>query len=79
MTENDFCAHQIQISLLKNINGQRASSFRGAKLWNSLEREKKSAASLKIFKENIFHFSFEKFFKKGNPLTKMLVFKGPSN
>ena len=43
----------VRIPLLKTINGQNAFSFRGAKLWNSLERETKSAPSLKIFKKQL--------------------------
>ena len=39
----------VRIPLLRAINGQKAISFRVAKLWNSLERETKSAPSLKIF------------------------------
>ena len=43
----------VRIRILKTINGQKAFSFRGAKLWNSLERETKLAPSLKIFKEKL--------------------------
>ena len=41
----------VRISLLKTINGQKAFSLRGAKLWHSLGRETKSALSLKICNE----------------------------
>ena len=37
----------VRIPLLRTINDQKAFSFRGAKLWNSLERKTKSAPSLK--------------------------------
>ena len=41
----------LRLPLLKTANGQKAFSYRGAKLWNSLEREAKLAPSLKSFKE----------------------------
>ena len=40
----------LKIPLLKTINGQKAFSYRGPKLWNSLERATKLAPSLKTFK-----------------------------
>ena len=40
----------VRIPLLRTINGRKAFSFRGAKLWNSLERKTKSAPSLKNVK-----------------------------
>ena len=43
----------LRLPLLKAVNGQRAFPYRGAKLWNSLEREAKLAPSLKIFKERL--------------------------
>ena len=43
----------VKLPLLKTINGQKAFSFRGAKIWNSLEKETKSAPSLKIFKKQL--------------------------
>ena len=43
----------LKIPLLKTINGQKAFSYRGAKLWNSLERASKLAPSLKIFKDHL--------------------------
>ena len=43
----------LKIPLLKTINGQKAFSYRGAKLWNSLERATKLAPSLKIFKDHL--------------------------
>ena len=43
----------VRIPLLRTINGQKVFSFRRAKLWNSLERETKSAPSLKIFKKQL--------------------------
>ena len=36
----------LKIPLLKTTSGQRAFSYRGAKLWNSLERATKLAPSL---------------------------------
>ena len=43
----------LKIPLLKTINGQKAFSYRGAKLWNCLERATKLAPSLKIFKDHL--------------------------
>ena len=43
----------LKIPLLKMINGQKAFSYRGPKLWNSLERATKLAPSLKTFKEQL--------------------------
>ena len=43
----------LRLPLLKTANGQKAFSYRGAKLWNSLEREAKLAPSLKSFKERL--------------------------
>ena len=43
----------LRLLLLKTANGQKAFSYRGAKLWNSLQREAKLAPSLKTFKEQI--------------------------
>ena len=43
----------LKIPLLKTINGQKAFSYRGPKLWNSLERATKLAPSLKTFKEQL--------------------------
>ena len=43
----------LKIPLLKTINGQKAFSYRGAKLWNNLERATKLAPSLKIFKDHL--------------------------
>ena len=43
----------VKLPLLKTINGQKVFSFRGAKIWNSLEKETKSAPSLKIFKKQL--------------------------
>ena len=43
----------LKIPLLKTINGQKAFSYRGAKLWNSLERATKLPPSLKIFKDHL--------------------------
>ena len=47
-TETDLRLH-----LLKTANGQKAFSYRGAKLWNSLPKEAKLAPSLKTLKERI--------------------------
>ena len=43
----------LKLPLLKTINGQKAFSYRGAKLWNRLERATKLAPSLKTFKEQL--------------------------
>ena len=43
----------LSISLRKTNNGQRAISFRGPKLWNSLELDVKQAPSLATFKRRI--------------------------
>ena len=43
----------LKIPLLKTISGQKSFSYRGAKLWNSLERDNKLAPSLKTFKEQL--------------------------
>ena len=43
----------LKIPLLKTINGQKALSYCGPKLWNSLERATKLAPSLKTFKEQL--------------------------
>ena len=43
----------LRLPLLKTANGQKAFSYRGAKLWNSLPKEAKLAPSLKTFKERI--------------------------
>ena len=43
----------LRLPLLKTVNGQKAFSYRGAKLWNSLEKEAKLAPSLKTFKERL--------------------------
>ena len=55
--ENFLIANEIvsdlKIPLLKTINGQKALSYRGAKLWNCLERATKLAPSLKIFKDHL--------------------------
>ena len=48
-TETD----DLRLPLLKTANGQKAFSYRGAKLWNSLPRDAKLAPSLKTFKERI--------------------------
>ena len=50
MKESGFCVHQ---KLLKMTSGQKAFSYRGAKLWNSLKRADKLAPSLKTFKEQL--------------------------
>ena len=43
----------LSIPLRKTNNGQRAISFRGLKLWNSLELDVKQAPSLATFKRRI--------------------------
>ena len=43
----------LKIPLLKTTSDQKAFSYRGAKLWNSLKRANKLAPSLKTFKEQL--------------------------
>ena len=43
----------ISLPLRKTSNGQKAISFRGAKLWNQLEHDAKQAPSLASFKKRI--------------------------
>ena len=43
----------LHIPLLKTSTGQKAFSYRGAKLWNELNRETKLASSLSTFKKSI--------------------------
>ena len=43
----------LKIPLLKTINGQKAFSYRGPKLWNGLQRATQLAPSLKTFKEQL--------------------------
>ena len=43
----------LRLPLLKTVNGQKAFSYHGAKLWNSLEKEAKLTPSLKTFKERL--------------------------
>ena len=43
----------LRLPLLKTASGQKAFSYRGAKLWNSLPEEAELAPSLKTFKERI--------------------------
>ena len=43
----------LKIPFLKTTSGQRALFYRGAKLWNSLERATKLTPSLKTFKEQL--------------------------
>ena len=43
----------LQIPLLRTSTGQKAFSYRGAKLWNELNRETKLASSLATFKKFI--------------------------
>ena len=43
----------LKIPLLKTMNGQKAFSYRGPKLWNGLQRAIKLALSLKTFKEQL--------------------------
>ena len=44
---------ETDLPLLKTANGRKAFSYRGAKLWNSLQREAKLAPFLKTLKEQI--------------------------
>ena len=51
----------LQIPLLRTCTGQKAFSYRGAKLWNELNKETKLAPSLATFKnpyERYIHFIF---------------------
>ena len=50
----------LRLPLLRAIHGQKAVSYRSAKLWCSLERETKLALSLKIFKEQILYYIVNK-------------------
>ena len=43
----------LQIPLLRTSTGQKAFSYRGAKLWNELSRETKLTPSLATFKKSI--------------------------
>ena len=43
----------LKIPFLKTTSGQRAFSYRGAKLWKSQERATKLAPSRKTFKEQL--------------------------
>ena len=43
----------LKMPLQKTINGQKVFSYRGAKLWNCLERATKLAPSLKVFKDHL--------------------------
>ena len=45
--------NDLKIPLLKTTDGQKAFSYQGAKLWDSLEMETKQAASLKTFKDQL--------------------------
>ena len=53
--ERTLCSTEtdLRLPVLKTANGQKAFSYRRAKLWNSLQRETKLAPSLKTFKEQI--------------------------
>ena len=52
--ERFLCSSEtdLNIPFLKTTSGQRAFSYRGAKLWNSLERATKLPPSLKTFQEH---------------------------
>ena len=43
----------LQISLLRTSTCQKAISYRGARLWNELDKETKLASSLAPFKKSI--------------------------
>ena len=46
----------LKMPLLKSINGQKAVSYRGTKLWNSLDRVTRLAPSLRILRMGIILF-----------------------
>ena len=46
-------ATNLHIPLLRTSTGQKAFSYRGAKLWNELNRETKLASSLSTFQKSI--------------------------
>ena len=60
-TKNSACPSRIlrstetdlRLPKKRSANGQKCFSFRGAKLWNSLPAESKTASSLGIFKKSI--------------------------
>ena len=43
----------LKTPVLRTINGQKAFSYRGARLWNGLEMQTKQAASLKTFNDQL--------------------------
>ena len=57
-TKNSACSRKnlrntatdLQVPLMKTCNGQRAFSYRGARVWNHLNLEVKQASSFKAFK-----------------------------
>ena len=57
-TKNSACSRKnlrntatdLQVPLMKTCNGQRAFSYRGARVWNHLDLELKQASSFKAFK-----------------------------
>ena len=46
-------ATDLQVPLMKTCNGQRAFSYRGARVWNHLDLEVKQASSFKAFKDAV--------------------------
>ena len=43
----------LRLPLLKSAGGQRCFSYRGAKLWNSLDSEVKKSSTLRTFKKEL--------------------------
>ena len=60
-TKNSACSRKnlrntaadIQVPLMKTCNGQRAFSYRGARIWNHLDLEVQQASSFKAFKDAV--------------------------
>ena len=46
-------ATDLQVPLMKTCNGQRAFSYRGARVWNHLDLKVKQASSFKAFKDTV--------------------------
>ena len=60
-TKNSACSRKnlrntatdLQVPLMKTCNGQRAFSYRGARVWNHSDLEVKKASSFKAFKDAV--------------------------
>ena len=60
-TKNSACSRKtlrnmatdLQITLVKTCSGQRAFSYRGARVWNHLDLEVKQTSSFKAFKDAV--------------------------